>query len=195
MVRLTRSLAVSACGVGLLLVSTGCRSTRPEVPPGRPYSSDGRQRPAIGFSTDAHPVDGSAMTNIMPDSAGANKMADGIGSAAARPEVSTALGGAQGTFGPPGTSGRPGNGTDTTKSSPASDESLLPAGAPDLGRPSISPISSASATGSAATAAPGSSLPPDSQPDTDPAPAPSQLIPPQTGAGQMGSATDLPSPN
>jgi hypothetical protein len=50
--RLNRSL--TGCGLLLLLAAGGCRSTQPEVPPGRPYTSDGRQAPAVGFSSDPH---------------------------------------------------------------------------------------------------------------------------------------------
>jgi len=50
--RLNRSL--TGCGLLLLLAAGGCRSTQPEVPPGRPYTSDGRQAPPVGFSSDPH---------------------------------------------------------------------------------------------------------------------------------------------
>lgn len=38
------------------VTATGCKSTRPEVPPGRPYTADGRQKPAVGFSTEPRPL-------------------------------------------------------------------------------------------------------------------------------------------
>ena len=60
--RLSRKLAASA--LGLLLVAPGCRMTRPEVPPGRPYANDGRQRKAIEFSSEGHPVNGAATANV-----------------------------------------------------------------------------------------------------------------------------------
>jgi hypothetical protein len=50
--RLNRSL--TGYGLILLLAAGGCRSTQPEVPPGRPYTSDGRQAPPVGFSSDPH---------------------------------------------------------------------------------------------------------------------------------------------
>ncbi len=43
-------------GLSLLSAATGCKNTRPEVPPGRPYTPDGRQKPAVGFSTDPRPL-------------------------------------------------------------------------------------------------------------------------------------------
>jgi hypothetical protein len=54
--RLNRSRSLTGCGLLLLLAAGGCRSTQPEVPPGRPYTSDGRQAPAVGFSADPHPL-------------------------------------------------------------------------------------------------------------------------------------------
>jgi hypothetical protein len=63
--RLNRTLA--GCGLALLLAAGGCRSTQPEVPPGRPYTSDGRQAPpSIGFSSDPHPMAGPGMASGMP---------------------------------------------------------------------------------------------------------------------------------
>lgn len=190
MVRLTRSMALSAYGLGLALVASGCKMTRPEVPPGRPYSSDGRQRPAIGFSSEAHPVNGAALTNVMPDSPGAGKLADGIGSTASKPEVSTLLGGAPGAFGPPGTSGRVGTGESRT--SPSEDGSVLPAGAPDFGRPSISPdpLPAAGAPSSSNTVP--ADAPP--QPETD-APRSQVVQPAADDPGKMGRNNDYPSPN
>src|SRR3954452_21330019 len=58
--RLNRTLA--GCGLTLLLAAGGCRSTQPEVPPGRPYSADGRQvPPSVGFSSDPRAMTGPAM--------------------------------------------------------------------------------------------------------------------------------------
>ncbi len=54
-------LTLAGCGLSLLLAAPGCRSTRSEVPPHRPYSSDGKQMPpTIGFSSDPHPMTGGA---------------------------------------------------------------------------------------------------------------------------------------
>jgi hypothetical protein len=42
--------AVAACGLAILITAPGCRSTRSEVPPGKPYSTTGA--PAVGFNSD-----------------------------------------------------------------------------------------------------------------------------------------------
>jgi hypothetical protein len=63
--RLNRTMA--GCGLMLMLAAAGgCRSTRSEVPPGRPYTSDGRQVPPVGFSTEPHPTTGPGITNGQP---------------------------------------------------------------------------------------------------------------------------------
>jgi hypothetical protein len=55
--RLNRTMA--GCGLMLALAAAGgCKSTRSEVPPGRPYTNDGRQVPPIGFSSDPHAMTG-----------------------------------------------------------------------------------------------------------------------------------------
>src|SRR5579883_2690294 len=58
--RLNRTLA-GCCGLFVLLAATGCKSMRSSVPPGRPYSADGRQAPAVGFSNEPHPMAGNAI--------------------------------------------------------------------------------------------------------------------------------------
>ena len=191
--RLTRSLTL--CGFGLLLTASGCRMTRPEVPPGRPYSNDGRQRPAIGFSSDGHPVDGAATTNMVPDSSASSRLGQGIGTGATRPDMSPLLGGAGGSFGPPGTSGRPnstaqGDVADRASSSSApGDDSVLPAGAPSLPRPSIEPAPSPEPTEVPAT------LPPDAVPRPGlEAPASQTVQPTNDGPGQMSRPNNFPSP-
>src|SRR5262249_37932132 len=68
--RLTRSLTGSA--IALLLVShfSGCRTPRHEVPPGRPFSGDGKQAPPIEFSSAPNPA--SAMNGFnLPNTSGA----------------------------------------------------------------------------------------------------------------------------
>ena len=197
--RFFRSVAFASCGLGLLVTGSGCRMTRPEVPPGRSYSSDGRQRPAIGFSSDAHPVDGAAMTNMVPDSAGASKLASGVPVGAAnRPDMSPLLGGGSGQFGPPGTSGRT-EGADgevaasAGRSSQVGDEAVLPAGSPNLPRPSIDPEPRPSAGPSDAAPI---TLPPDAAPRPEAAAPPSQTIQPDPDtSGRMGATNSFPSPN
>jgi hypothetical protein len=69
--RLNRSRSLTGCGLLLLLAAGGCRSTQPEVPPGRPYTSDGRQAPAVGFSTDPHPLNVPGINASVPGMAAA----------------------------------------------------------------------------------------------------------------------------
>jgi len=60
--RQTRRLA--GFGLMFVLATSGCRSTRPEVPPGRKYSGDGRQVPSVGFSSDPHPAGANGMGSV-----------------------------------------------------------------------------------------------------------------------------------
>jgi hypothetical protein len=41
--------------MGLVVAAGGCRSTRNDVPPGRPYSTTGGGPPPVGFNSDPHP--------------------------------------------------------------------------------------------------------------------------------------------
>jgi hypothetical protein len=41
--------------LGTVVTALGCRSTRNEVPPGKPYSTTGGTPPALGFNSDPHP--------------------------------------------------------------------------------------------------------------------------------------------
>lgn len=50
----------------LTALAPGCRSTRNEVPPARPYASDGRQRKKIDFSSQGHPLNGAANAVFQP---------------------------------------------------------------------------------------------------------------------------------
>jgi hypothetical protein len=67
--RLNRSL--TGCGLILLLAAGGCRSTQPEVPPARPYTSDGRQAPPVGFSSDPHALNVPGLNAGVPGMAAA----------------------------------------------------------------------------------------------------------------------------
>jgi hypothetical protein len=120
--RLPRLLA--ACGLGLLLTSSGCRSTRNnEVPPGRPYSSDGRQRKPIEFSSEGHPINGATTAVFQPDVTPNMKPGSGVG-AGGRNAGSTPFGAIPGpAYGGPGTAGL---GEPPTPSAPAPAE-LTPA--------------------------------------------------------------------
>ena len=61
-------MAASGCGLVLMLATTGCKSTQNKVPPGRAYSSDGKQEPAIGFSSGPHPAN-NAGNDMCPSAA------------------------------------------------------------------------------------------------------------------------------
>jgi hypothetical protein len=56
--------------VALAAASLGCRSTKSEVPPGRPYSTGGGQVPAVGFSAEPRPdsLAGSGAYGVAPGS-------------------------------------------------------------------------------------------------------------------------------
>jgi hypothetical protein len=58
--RLSRVMAVGSLAIvlGTVLISSGCRSMRSEVPPGKPYSTTGGQPPTVGFSSDPRPSTG-----------------------------------------------------------------------------------------------------------------------------------------
>ena len=190
--------SIAAIGLGLLLVAPGCRSTRPEVPPSRPYSDDGRQRAPIAFSSEGHPMNGAATARLTPDTAGNTKLADGVGAGTGRPDVGGLLGGAEGSFGPPGTSGRGESAGKVATGLPDArvpdDEAVLPAGAPRLPRQSIdpypSPVQATPATDPAAAPPPAAEMPAEVA-----APPGQAVVPELEGAGRMGSGNDLPSPN
>jgi hypothetical protein len=179
---------VSALGLGLLLTAPGCRSTRPEVPPGRPFANDGKQRKAIEFSSEPPPINAAASTNFMPGNTGGSNLAAGIGSKANRPDA-TAFGAPPGAYGPPGSSvlGQP----------------------PALDQPPVDPAAMPAATSEppAPAGSPPVGLPPEAElnltppslatpPPTQAAPPPSQVIqPPMDIPGVMGRPDQVPSPN
>ncbi len=162
-----------ALGFGLLMTATGCRSTRPEVPPGRGHDKDGIQRKAIEFSSDGHPVGGAASTNFGPNDAGNSRLARGI-DAGVRPSAG-AFGAPSGLLGPPGTSGA----------------AQPPAGMPSVGMPPAAmPPADLPPTGT----------PPGADPNLAPPrsleAAPNQVIQaPMDKPGAMGRPDQMPSPN
>jgi hypothetical protein len=177
--RLTRPFV--ACGLGLLLATTGCKSTHNEVPPGRPFAKDGQQRKAIEFSSDGHPVNAAAGPASIPNNLGGSNMASGIGSSGSRPD-GAAFGAPPGAYGAPGTSGMAQPGTNDPSTTRASGGSLgtAPPGAPPMEMP-----------------APGSSPAPDLPvtPSRELQPMPSQtIIPPIDTPGAMGTPNQAPSP-
>jgi hypothetical protein len=169
--RLPRSFV--ACGLGLLLTSAGCKATRPEVPPGRQFTKDGQQRPAITFSSDGHPASAAASTNFMPNNLGGSNLASGIGSGGSRPD-GAAFGAPPGSYGPPGTAGagQPPNLTDPATSR----ASNPPAGMlPPLDSPPVPDLNV--------------NQPPSARP------VPNQVIQaPMDKPGSMGTPDQMPSP-
>ncbi len=167
-----------ACGLGLILAATGCKATRPEVPPGRPFANNGQQRKAIEFSSDGHPLSAGATTNFMPTDPAGGNLASGIGSRGNRPDGS-AFGAPPGAYGPPGTSGLAQPGT----ADPASSRASSP--------PAEMPPGSLPAMEAPPAAAPETEVP---TPRGD-RPAPNPIIlPPSDKPGAMGVPDQMPSP-
>lgn len=185
--RLSRPMV--ACGIGLLLASTGCRATRNEVPPGRPFTKDGQQRKAIEFSSEGHPVNASAASPAMSSNLGGSNLASGIGASSSRPDARN-FGAPPGSYGPPGTAGlgQPPSLTDpATSRASGMPDAMPPAGLPPLSSP---PVGAPPALGSPPA--------PDLQiaPPSASRPAPSQVVlPPLDAPGAMGTPDQLPSPN
>jgi hypothetical protein len=164
--RLNRTLA--ACGLGLLVATsaTGCRSTKSEVPPGRPYLGDGRQAPpAVGFSTDPSTPTG-AMAG-MPDPNNPARSAPTFGPLGNTPNAMAGYGNPTGgRYGPPGTAGSagptsPANLTPEYSVVPASASAPLPAAAAAPAVAALPPLDPPPAVAPPAAKAPatGSTLP------------------------------------
>lgn len=130
--RLNRTLG--GCGLALLMAATGsgCRSTQSQVPPGRPYTNDGRQGAPVGFSSEPHPMSGAASTPVMPYAGAAPGTTGQLGTPT--PGGGASFGAPTGhMYGPPGSSplgsaagqspamGSSAPGSDGASTSPASD--------------------------------------------------------------------------
>ena len=167
---------LAAVVLALTTLAPGCRSTRPEVPPARPYTSDGRQRKPIDFSSESHPLSGAATAVMQPNMTPGNRMGS-PSMGRSRDESATPFGAMPGpSYGGPGTSGL------------GEPPSPLPAPGP-LSAPTEEPTAAPAA---ASPAPPTLDLP---APTLD-LPAPSVTVGGETSrAGVMGRATDLPSPN
>ena len=175
-----------ACGLGLLLAAAGCKSTHPEVPPGRPFAKDGQQRQAISFSSEGHPSSAAASTNFMPNNLGGSNLASGIGSGGSRPDAA-AFGAPMGSYGPPGTAGaaadQPPNLNDPATTRASSPPAMMPP-------PGLPPLDSPPA---GAPPAPDLNVRPTPTPRPQP---PNQVIPvPMDKPGAMGTPDQVPSPN
>ena len=173
-------------GLGLLLATTGCRSTRSEVPPGRPFAKDGQQRPAIEFSSGGHPVSAAASANFSANpNLGGTNMAAGIGSSTPRPDAAD-FGAPPGAYGPPGTAGMGRPGTSDPATSRAS---TAPAAMPPSGMP---PLESPPGPGDGSPIAPDLNVSPSRAPTAE---SPSTVvIPPADQPGNMGKPDQMPSP-
>lgn len=113
-----RASGLCLIAAGLLLANGGCRSTRSEVPPGKPYQTTGTP-PTIGFSNEPHPGAAMGMAGLSTNTGPGDQTPDGRGSLNANsnmvygtPPQSTRLGApTENRFGPPGTAGMSGAGT------------------------------------------------------------------------------------
>ena len=99
MERLARRFA--ALGLGTMLLATGCRTARDEVPPGRAFRNDGRRDQAIGLGTQPHTPPITAFGG--PTGSGSRDAA--TGQAALPPDGGDFTGAIPGNFGVAGTSG------------------------------------------------------------------------------------------
>jgi hypothetical protein len=183
-----------ACGLGLLLAVAGCKATRPEVPPGRPFAKDGQQRKAIEFSSDGHPASASASNNFMPNNLGGSNLASGIGAGGTRPD-GTSFGAPPGAYGPPGTAGMaqpPGLNDPSTIPASGSPAEIPSSGLPKMDPPPV--MSPPSAVAPPAASLPGPDL--SVSPPREARPVPNQVIQgPMNTPGAMGTPDQTPSPN
>jgi hypothetical protein len=147
------SIPKLACLLAVLFLGcAGCRSTRSEVPPGKPYQTTGSTPPSVGFSSEAHPSTATGMAGLYGNKGPGALVQDVQSSAAPSAGVTygipapgaTNLGApTDNRYGPPGSSG-------TDGSSPSIASSLLKA---------IPPASKMLEKDPEATPASGTSLP------------------------------------
>jgi hypothetical protein len=96
------------------LGSAGCRSTRSEVPPGKPYQTTGGGPPTVGFSNEPHPSTATGMAGLYGNKGPGALIGDGRGSSTPGEDVTYGTP-APGTpnlgaptdnrYGPPGSAG------------------------------------------------------------------------------------------
>jgi hypothetical protein len=87
-------LAVSAA---LLMNVAGCRCMRNDVPPGKPYSTNGGTPPPVSFNSDPHPN----------TSVGAGLYGNPLAPGSTSPDAGPAGSGGQAQFGTPGPTSSP----------------------------------------------------------------------------------------
>ncbi len=112
---LSSSVLMSTGLLATVALSSGCRSTRSEVPPGKPYARTGEQPPSVGFSAEPHPANAGGMNpvaNIGPGGMVDDRLAGSASGQTAEPLYGTPTPGSKGVelptanrYGPPGTSG------------------------------------------------------------------------------------------
>jgi hypothetical protein len=98
---------------GVLLCTEGCRSTRSEVPAGKPYQTTGAAPPTVGFSQEPRPSTASGMAGLYGNRGPGALVQDGRMPAAGQgatlygtPTPGTSLGlPTANQYGPPGTAG------------------------------------------------------------------------------------------
>jgi hypothetical protein len=114
-VRLAGRVALMAGSI--LLASVGCRSTRSEVPPGKPYQTTGGNPPTVGFSQEPRPSTASGMAGLFGNRGPGALVQDGRGSSGGSGDVQygTPTPGSANfgaptdhQYGPPGTAGTAG---------------------------------------------------------------------------------------
>lgn len=122
---------------GLLLCSTGCRSTKSEVPAGKPYQTTGAPPPSVGFSQEPHPSTAAGMAGLYNNQGPGAGVQDGkypTGNSSATvygtPTPGTSLGvPTDNQYGPPGTAGMAGT-SGAALAGPAPGANFLPGAQP-----------------------------------------------------------------
>jgi hypothetical protein len=107
--RLVGAALLTTVVLSSVVLSSGCRSTHSEVPPGKPYARTGEAPPTVGFSSQPHPANAGSMpasVNIGPGGMPDDRLAGG------QPQFGTPTPGSKGVamptgnrYGPPGTTG------------------------------------------------------------------------------------------
>jgi hypothetical protein len=132
------STRILALLIGVQLGLSGCRSTRSEVPPGKPYQTTGGMQPTVGFSSEPHPSTASGMAGLYGNKAPGSFVQDVQSRSAPSGDV---------TYGTPNTgNGTLGLPTDNRYGPPNTSGSTDPAGgaAPSIANSLIKGIPSAS---------------------------------------------------